>query len=280
MKLLNRQVEHPYLDALALLLVLIILGGSAFGYSRFLAVEAVKKQQSAKQQQRRTLISRFDKLMRLRDQFLVVSLDTDTVLGAVGNKVLENIAATEAWDKQFQADQAAFQDQVAAVKAHNAEEDNKYKTDPRYATRNYWTLPTPPSPPNPLSVDFTADIAALGARQTAIKAYIATLRQSQTEFESVELKPIYLALYKAAGDLSSAVARDVDILGGVVKDDVQGRVVNVAKSDMLKYNAQDAGLRSLNTKAVAFIKAQGLRLKDYDVPGGSDANPSDKSVLR
>jgi hypothetical protein len=279
LKFMNRQVEHPYLDTLALLLVVVVLGGSVFGYTRFLASEEAKEQQATRLQQRRQLIDKFDKFMRLRDQFMALSLSADTTLGAIGDKVLTNVAAVQAWDQQYQAGQATFQDQVAGVRAHNAAEDAKYKADPRYTTRNYWPMPTPPDPPAPLSVDFTAETATLKVRAGEIKAYQDTLRAAQSDFSQVELKTLYQDLLRATGDMYSEVTRDIDILGSVVIDAPEGRIVNVVKTDLLKYNAQDPGVKAGNAQAVAFIKAQGLRLKDYDVPGGSDLNPNDMSRL-
>lgn len=279
MKLMNRQVEHPYLDVMALLFIIVIVAGSGFGYTRFRAVETAKQQLAAQQKQRRLNIERFDELMKLRDRFLAVSVRTDAVLAAVGDKVINGVGAKQAWDQQSDSDTAAFQDQVTAVKAHNDAEDARYYSDPRYSLRDYWTMPSPPAPPMALTLDFSPEITGLQAESIANKAYLTEIRAAQAKYSNPDLRQIYVALRRAAEDMDSAVNGDIEILQSVVITGREGQIVNESKANTLKYNVEDVSLKLTNLKAVAFVKAQGLDIKDYDLPGGSDANPADKSRL-
>ncbi len=279
MKLMNRQVEHPYLDVMALLLVIVVIAGSVLGFTRFRAVEAAKQELAAKQKQRAASVGRFDSLMTQRDEFLAVSLRTDLVLKAVGDKVSTAVGAKQTWDQEYDSNMATFQEQVAAVKAHNDAEDARYHSDPRYRQRDYWTLPSPPAPPAALTLDFSSEIVRLETESAAVKRYVAKIRAAQEKYSNADVNQIYGALRRSAEDMDDAVDRDLEIMRDIVTTGREGQVINAIKADMLKYNAEDANLIVVNSKAVAFAKAQGLEIKDYDLPGGSDADPSDKSRL-
>ncbi len=279
MKLMNRQVEHPYLDVMALLLVIVVIGGSIFGFTRFRAVEVAKQALADKQKLRSISIGRFDSLMTLREEFLAVSSRTDSALSAVGDKVISAVGAKQAWDQEYDDNMATFQEQVAAVKAHNDAEDARYRSDPRYRQRDYWTLPSPPAAPAAIAVDFSPEIIRLETESASVKQYVTKVRAAQDKYSNADVNQIYAALRRSAEEMDSAVDRDLDILRDVVTVGKEGQVVSAIKADMLKYDAEDASLAIVNSKAVAFVKAQGLDIKDYDLPGGSDANPADKSRL-
>ena len=279
MKLLNRQVEHRYLDALAIIFAVVLIAGSIFGYTRFLAVETAKREFALKQKTAAATIAEFDRIMGDRDSFLAVAARVDLNLASVAGKVTNSIAQKEAWDKDAAAMVASYTAEAAAVKAHNDAENAKYKSDPRYTTRDYWTLPSNPGTPAAISVEFSAETAAVIAAAAEVETFRAELKKTEAGYKNNESKTIFKNLYKSVEALESALERDAVILGNLVTTGKQGQFVNEAKADLIQYNAEDEWLKACRSKAVDFIKDHNLDLVDYDVPGGSDANPQDKSLL-
>lgn len=279
MNLSNRQVEHPYLDILAMVFVAVIVIGSILGFLRFQEVEKARVAFAQKQKNAAQTISEFDRVMRSRGEFLAVAAKTDATLAAISKKVTDSAAQKTAWDNDAAAMQASYDAEAASIKAHNDAENAKYKADPRYTTRDYWTLPSNPGSPAPLSLDFSAEIAALNANKADLSAFISGLKKEEIGYKMDETKTIFRDLYKSAEALDSAQNRNIEIAGGLVSSGKQGQVLNEAKADLLKYNSEDEWLKALRVLAVDFIKANSLELGDYDLPGGTDVNPADKSQL-
>ncbi len=280
MKIGDKNIEHPYLDIFAVILVIVLIAGSWLGYRSYSAAQSRREKQAASQKAQKERLGAFRNLMESRTEFLTLNAQVDSTLNQVKSKIDANLANQENWDKEWAALQSSYSGQVEAVKAHNAEEDAKYKADPRYTNRDYWSYPSYPSPPPPIAVDFAAEINALTAQTAVLTDYIKTLGKLSGRFADVEINPLYKDLLAAAEATQTAGERDIEILGGIVISGEQGAIVNDAKADLMKYNAGDSSLKAMTKKILAFIKENDLDLDDYEVPGGVDTNPSDKSNLQ
>jgi hypothetical protein len=279
MNLSNRKVEHPYLDIMTVVFAAVLIVGSILGYTRFQDVEKAKTAFSLKQKTAAEGIAEFDRVMQSREAFLAVSARADATLASISAKIADSASQKAAWDKDAAAIQASYDDQVAAIKAHNDAENAKYKADPRYTTRDYWTFPANPGSPNGLTVDFSGESTALSANETEVSAFLAELKKTESSYKNADVKAIYLNLSKSAEALDSGLKRDLEILSQLVTTGKEGQIVNTAKADLMKVNSEDEWLKTARARALDFIKANNLELIDYDLPGGTDANPSDKSLL-
>ncbi len=275
----EKNIEHPYLDTLAILFVVALIAGCGLWYQSFKTAEAVKAKLVAEQRNEKKLVKTFEKFMENRAGFLALTTQVDSSLAQVKAKIDASLGAKKEWDSTWADRQAAYQTEAASVKAHNAAEDAKYKSDPRYQTRDYWQFPSYPAPPEKISVDFNDEIKLLTTESQKLKDYITALKIQSGSFKDPGINLMYSDLLKTAEAGKTAVDRDIEILGNIVIGAEEGNIANDAKADLIKYNAVDNGLRSVNQEAVEFIKKYGLVFKDYDVPGGNDATPTDKSTL-
>lgn len=280
MRLFNREFKHPYLDVFACLLVIVLLGGSVLGYLSYKTAQDAKTRLAKEHEQEQETVRTFVTLMTKHDEFIVLVFDIDSTLMQAKAKIESNLAAQEAWDDEWASRQADYQQEVDAVKAHNKAEDDKYHSDPRYTQRNYWPAPAFPGPPAPISVDFSAEIAALNGQSAELKLFLTGFKKISGDFKAEEIRPMYRNLLVSAEELRSALDRDIDILNKIVSDDDQGQVVSSTKADLMKYNTEDVALKGFHEKALAFVKNHQLDVKDYELPTGADAKPQDKSNLR
>jgi hypothetical protein len=275
-----KKIEHPYLDLIALVLVIVMVAGAGVWYRSFSVAQAERQKQSASVKAQKARVGAFNGLMESRTAFLVLNSQVDGTLGQVKSKIDNNVADQKHWNDEWARSISSFEGQVAAVVAHNEAEDAKYKADPRYTSRDYWSYPNRPSPPPPITVEFSTEIASLTAQAAGLKGYLKELEKSSGKYSDASISPIYRDLVAAAEATLSATEKDIEILGGIAVPGDQGTVVNEAKSDLMKFGAGDPALKALNKKALAFIKEAGLDKADYEVPGGADSNPSDKSNLQ
>lgn len=280
MKILNHEFKHPYLDVVAVLLLIVLTGGSAFGYISYRRAEEAKAELAAKKRGEQQAVRSFESLEEKHNEYIALVYDIDVTLMQAKSKIENNLAAQEAWDDEWDSRQAAYKQEVDTVRAHNEAEDAKYLNDPRYTQRDYWPAPAFPVMPGSLSVEFSAEISALNAQSAQLKTWLGKLKKDSSDFSSEEIKPIYRALLNSGEELKSALNRDIDILNKIVTDEDKGQVVSSAKADLMKYNAEDDGLKRFHAKALAFVKNHGLDLKDFELPGGADTKPEDKSNLK
>ncbi len=276
----DRHIEHPYLDVFAVILIIVLIAGSLLGYRSYSLAQAQRAKEAANQKAQRARVSAFHNLMESRTEFLTLTAQVDGTLAQIKSKVDANLADQKKWDDEREARQTSYASQVESVKDHNAAEDAKYKADPRYTNRDYWSYPAYPSSPSPIRVDFNAEINFLTAENTALEEYVKDLRKSAGSFTDAKINPMHKDLVGAAEATQAAVTRDIEILGGIVSSGEQGAIVNDVKADLIKYNAGDHLLKTLTKKALAFIDDNSLNKAGYEVPGGADTNPSDKSNLQ
>lgn len=279
MNLSNRQVEHPYLDILAIILAAVIIVGSVLGFTRFQEVEKSRIAFALKQKNAAKTITEFDRVMERRDEFLAMVARTDATLDGISKKISDSIAQKQGWEKDEDAIQASYDAEVAAIKAHNDAENAKYKTDPRYTTRDYWTFPSHPGLPAPLSLDFSADLAALTENYNEVGAFLDTLKKADSGYKMDETKALHRDLIKAVDTLDSALERNLEVMDSLVSTGKQGQIVNEAKAELLRYNVEDEWLKAFSVLAADFIESNNLDLFDYDLPGGTDVDPADKSQI-
>lgn len=279
MNLSNHRVEHPYLDIMALVFAAVVVVGSIIGYTGFRQAEQAKAIFADKQKTASRTIAEFDRVMAARDEFLTIAANADATMTGIAAKVADGAAQKAAWNNDAAAMQASYNAEVAAIKAHNDAESARYKADPRYTSRDYWTFPSSPGSPAPITIEFSAESAALAANAAEVAAFKAALKKTESGYKNDEVTTIYRDLFKSVDALDSALKRGTEILGQMVTNGKEGQIVNMAKADLIKYNSEDEWLKACRIKAEDFIKANNLDLIDYDVPGGTDANPQDKSLL-
>jgi hypothetical protein len=195
--------------------------------------------------------------------------------------VKDGLAQKDAWDEQAAAIEADYQADIAAIKAHNDAEDEKYRTDPRYRQRDYWTYPIHPAQPPSLSIEFSSEKARLVERLGELSAYIEALTAKRSEYSgNDELKRIFNDLLQASRDMEFALKRNTELLDTLVVTAKEGEIVSGAKADLLRYDSEDKRLKACAKKIADFIKNHELKTEDYDVPGGTDVDPADKSQLK
>lgn len=265
---------------LAVILVVVLIAGAGFWYRSYFVAQKERERQVVSQKAQRARVNAFRNLMESRTAFLVLNAQVDGVLVQIKSKISANVADQKRWDEEWTGLQLSYSSQVEAAKAHNDAETAKYKEDPRYTNRDYWSYPVYPSPPPPITVEFGTETNALTAQGAALEEFIKGLKKSSGTYKDDVINPMYRDLLDAAEATLSAVERDINVLGGIVISGSQGAIVNEARVDLLEYGAGDDSLKALAKKALAFIEEADLDEADYEVPGGADTNPSDKSNLQ
>jgi len=264
MRIFKRHIEHPYLDALALIFVIVLVAGSVFGYTRFQAVEQAKRDLALNKATERKALEEFESLLAMRAEFMTVIAVTDAAQNAAKAKVADGIAQKNAWDAQAAAIESDYQASVAAVRAHNDAETAKYRADPRYS-RDIWSAPSLPGQPAPINIDFAAEIAGLEKARTELAGFKKTFTAARGGYTTSELKAMYADLLKSVEDTLSMVDRNIEILGSLAVSGKEGVIVNDARADLLKYDSENEGLEAFASKALRFIDAHDLDAGDYDL---------------
>lgn len=140
-----------------------------------------------------------------------------------------------------------------------------------------------PTYPNPISApDLTSDVGKLRSvvsRLSSLKASVLAVTPAS------DLREVYAQLSQAIDQLSTDANYNADTLTkGVVKPDPnsQGSVGSVDDAQVATLHKEQAlpAVRLMNTATVTVINGLQLPLTNYDVPGGTDADPLDHSVAQ
>jgi hypothetical protein len=143
------------------------------------------------------------------------------------------------------------------------------------------SLPCPnasyPSPPTAPSVQ--ADVAALRNAASELSSLNA---QVLAVTPQPELKVFYAQLGAAINSLSTDTQYNANTLSESVTEPTNGGngFVEEKKASTLHSETGLPSVRLMNQQAVQMIHMLQLEIGQYDVPGGTDANPSDHSVAQ
>jgi hypothetical protein len=90
----------------------------------------------------------------------------------------------------------------------------------------------------------------------------------------------YAQLQAAISSLSTDAQYNANTLGEAVTEPTNGGTGFVDEKKVSTLHAENGlpSVRLMNQQAVQLIHLLQLEISQYDVPGGSDANPSDHSV--
>jgi|GEM_PF-2951415 len=135
-----------------------------------------------------------------------------------------------------------------------------------------------PTYPDPPKVPVVSDeVAQLRKVANTMQTLGATVRSADPDGA---LKPFYAQLTSAVDQLQEDATYNADTLTkGVTPPQGEGSG-GVDKSALatLKREGSLASIKALNAEAVMLIKQLGLKLNEFDVPGGTDNNPDDASL--
>lgn len=280
MSVSKKPLVHPYLDSIVAIFLLFVFFGTVFLLLSIRVTDIAKQTQAKEARLTEARIEDFNQFMESRSLFLAINAQDDLTLAQVKTKSDASLAAKAAWHEEWDSRQAGYTEEVAAVKAHNDAEQAKFRADPRYINMEIWTYPSFPQLPADISVDFNPEISQLTAELQELNKYISDLKTMRNRNTDEEVGLLYTALLKSAETYRAAFSDDIDLVKNILMNGEEGVFVNEAKAGLLKYNAGDEGIKTMNRIVLAFIEKYSLDKANYEVAGGTDSNPNDKSSLK
>jgi hypothetical protein len=243
---------------LAIVLMLVFaLGAFSSGPS------ATQRHQSAVVALRARLLPAFQRAMQQRTQFFTDERRFLSAMGDANQKIRtykERKQSVEAQDKQIEA---AYSAQESACTA-------AFSTTP---------CPNPTYPKAPSAPEAHGDISRLRSavnRLTDLKAEVLAVTPP------AQMKIFYAQFESAIGTLLGNAQADADTLQQAITEPEQGTestgTVEEQKLGTLQADQAVPAIMIMNREAVALIDQMGLQIGQYDVPGGTDIDPSDHST--
>jgi hypothetical protein len=279
MNINKKALVHPYLDSFVAIFLLFIFFGTVFLLLSIRVTDIAKETQAKEASLTKARIRAFNQLMESRSVFLTINAQDDTTLAQAKTKIDASLVAKAAWHEEWDGRQAGYTEEVAAVKAHNDAEQAKFREDPRYINMDIWTFPSFPPLPADISVDFSPEISQLMVELQELDEYINELKDARNRNADEEVGLRYTSLLKSAETYRTAFSDDIDLIKNILINGEEGVFVNETKAGLIKYSAGDEGIKALNKIVLVFIEKYSLEKADYEVSGGADSNPNDKSDL-
>ena len=139
--------------------------------------------------------------------------------------------------------------------------------------------PNPTYPPSPTAPSVQSDVSTLhgaGSELATLNAQVLAVTPQP------ELKVFYAQLGAAINSLSTDAQYNANTLSEAVTEPSNGSTgyVDEKKASTLHAETGLPSVRLMNQQAVQLIHLLQLEISQYDVPGGTDANPADHSVAQ
>jgi hypothetical protein len=130
-------------------------------------------------------------------------------------------------------------------------------------------------PDAPQVPDFDGSVEKLRAaasRLDEIRADVVATEQAR------ELTVFYAQLLAAVEALAANATHNADVLVQSTGAGEGGSYLNETEIKTLRGDAALPAIRQMNREGVELVTLLGLRIGDYDLPGGRDADPDDHST--
>jgi hypothetical protein len=224
---------------------------------------AAQRHQSALAAMRARLFGPFQAAMQQRTQFFTDERSFLAAMADANQKIStykQRKTSVEAQDKQIEA---AYSAQEAAC-------SQSFSTTP---------CPSPTYPKAASAPEVHGDIAKL-------RSVVGRLTNLKAEALSVsppaQMKIFYAQFESAAGTLLANAQADADTLQQAITEPETGTEstgnVEEQKLGTLQPDQAVPAIKAMNREAVALIDRMGLSIVQYDVPGGTDIDPTDHST--
>jgi hypothetical protein len=222
-----------------------------------------QRHQSALVASRLRLLPPFQNAMQQRTQFFTDERSFLSAMADANQKIAgykEHKLSVEAQDKQIEAAYSAQQSACSAA----------FSTTP---------CPNPTYPKVPSAPEVHGDISRLRSavgRLTNLKAEVLAVSPPS------ELKVFYAQFESAIGTLLANAQADADTLQQGITEPEQGTEsigsVEEQRLGTLQPDQAVPAIRIMNREAVKLIDQMSLQISQYDVPGGTDIDPTDHST--
>lgn len=212
------------------------------------------------------LFPAFQQAMQLRTSFFIAERD---FLAAMGDAHL-NL-------RQYESDMRSVASQTSQITAANSAQQNA--CNQAFSTV---ACPNPTYPTDPTAPDVGGDVGQLRA---AVSRLADLSAQALAVTPQPELKVLYAQLESAINQLSTDAQYNADTLTQAVTEPVianPGDLGSVDQQQIATLHPELAlpAIRIMNGQAVGLVQLLQLDITQYDVPGGTDADPSDHSFAR
>ena len=139
--------------------------------------------------------------------------------------------------------------------------------------------PNPTYPSSPTAPSVQSDVSALRGAVSELATLNARLLAVTPQ---PELKVFYAQLGAAISSLSTDAQYNANTLSEAATEPSNGNTGSVDEKKASTLHAETGlpSVRLMNQEAVQLMHLLRLEISQYDVPGGTDANPADHSVAQ
>jgi zinc-ribbon domain len=242
--------------AVAVVVVVLVLGV-------FSGPSAAQRHQSATAALRARLLTPFQNAMQQRTKFFTDERSFVAAMSDANQKIgtyKERKQSVETQDKQIEASDSAQQSACSSI----------YSSVP---------CPSPTYPKAPSAPEVHGDISKLRSvvsHLTGLKAEVLAVSPPP------EMKVLFAQFESAITTLLSNAQADADTLQQGITEPEPGKEstgsVEEQKIGTLQPDQAVPAIRIMNREAVSLINQMGLPIGQYDVPGGTDIDPTDHST--
>jgi hypothetical protein len=176
--------------------------------------------------------------------------------------------------KKYQGEQKTVEAEVRQINNSNSGLESACR-----APESSVPCPNPTYPESPTAPSVQGDISSLrhaAGELSSLKAEVIAASPQP------ELQPFYSQLQAAISALATDTEANANILSEGVTEPSNGSKGFIDEKKLSTIHAETGlpSVRLLNRDAVALIHTLRLEISQYDVPGGTDVNPVDHSVVQ
>jgi hypothetical protein len=262
----RRKVLLPLFASSALVVAIAAVAGFTVLSSSEEATAAEKQQAAAAKQQAQLDVLR----ARLRPPYEAI-MQLRTSYFSAERQYLAGMSDARRSLRTYKQRLAQYQAETTAIERANEAQWELCRT---YAEVD---CPNPTYPDYPQAPDLDSNVEK-------IRAAARRLDQIEADLVGVdqpaELTVLAAQLRAAIESLNGDATHNADVLVEAVATGEGGEYVDARKIKTLHEQTALPAIRQMNREAARIIKVMGLRLVDYDVPGGHDADQADHSTAR
>jgi len=193
-----------------------------------------------------------------------------STLGALKKKAKSSASASRRWDRRWADRQASYRARVAAVRAHNARERQRYQAGMKETANSegelvikytyrprYQSYPARPRKPAALKVSVRSEAARLSKLRGRIDDLMGDIESEGSSAQS--FGPVYQALANATKALGATVdGASRAARAAVVSKGAKGRIINASRISKVSKTALDAPFSELERSYSDTLTTLGL----------------------